>query len=165
MQTFAFPALGTKWSILIDHDAFPSVHHQAILEAVASFENRFSRFLPKSEVNQFRESPAGTYMVSKEFALLLTQADRLRVLTGGIYDPAVGGLLEHAGYDPTYRMQSDQEVERYQLPKWQLSGTELTLGGPVVFDLGGIGIFQSEHVARVFDELVAREEEIGRAHV
>lgn len=139
METFTFSALGTKWSILVDHDAFPEEHQKAILADVAVFENRFSRFILSSEVNQFREGGAGTYEVSELFAVLLTRADQLRELTGGIYDPGLGGLLEHAGYDPTYRLESDQKVETFTLPKWSLSGRKVTLDGPVVFDFGGIG--------------------------
>jgi FAD:protein FMN transferase len=140
METFTFSALGTKWTLLLDHDVFPEEHQRVIVEEVASFENRFSRFILTSEVNQFRDAvSSGTYEVSEEFAVLLTRADQLRQLTNGIYDPAIGGLLEHAGYDPTYRLESDQKVETFQLPKWSLSGRKVTLDGSVVFDLGGIG--------------------------
>lgn len=139
MNTFSFPALGTKWSLLVDHDVFPEEHRQAILGEVQTFEHRFSRFLPQSEVNQFREATAGTYEISDILALFLTRANLLRDLTGGVYDPAIGGLLEHAGYDPTYRLVSDNEVESFQLPRWSLIGKSLTIDGPVIFDLGGIG--------------------------
>ncbi len=140
METFSFSALGTEWTLLIDESVFPVNHQKAILEAVAVFENRFSRFLPKSEVNQFRDASAGTYQISREFALLLTRADRLRTLTGGVYNPAVGGLLERTGYNQKYRLQADdQAISEYQLPEWSLTGEILTLSGGVVFDFGGIG--------------------------
>lgn len=141
METFTFSALGTQWSILVDHDIFSEADKKAILDDVASFEDRFSRFRPASEVNQFREASAGTYVLSDEFVLLLASADRLRTLTGGIYDPAVGRLLEHAGYDQEYRMEPDAEAARYALPRWSLSPSEkmITIDGPVVFDFGGIG--------------------------
>jgi len=141
METFAFSALGTQWSILVDHDVFSETNKKAILDEVASFEGRFSRFRPESEVNQFREASAGTYAISDEFVSLLASADRLRTLTGGIYDPAVGGLLEHAGYDKEYRMEPDAEATCYALPRWSLAPSEktITIDGPVVFDFGGIG--------------------------
>lgn len=140
METFAFAALGTKWSLLVDHDALLAAHTKSLVEEVALFEERFSRFLPESEVNQFREAAAGTYTISGELALFLRRADRLRTLSNGVYDPAVGGLLERAGYDKNYRLTVDtQAVAGYQLPRWSLVGEELTLDGPVVFDLGGIG--------------------------
>lgn len=140
METFAFSALGTKWSIMVDGAPFLEKHQKAIQDEIAHFENRFSRFIATSEVNQFRGAEPGAYPLSETLALLLEAASTLRTLTGGVYDPAVGGLLEHAGYDPTYRMTAtDLAVEQYQLPQWSLVGRELTLGGSVVFDLGGIG--------------------------
>lgn len=139
METFSFSALGTEWSLLLDEATFPEAIKKHILEDVQDFERRFSRFLPNSEVNQFRESQAGTFDISEELALLLGEADKLRVLTGGVYDPAVGGLLEHAGYDSSYRLESDAEVADYRIPTWSLVGGMLTIDGAVVFDLGGIG--------------------------
>lgn len=139
MEAFTFSALGTKWSILVDHDTFPEEHQKAILEKVEAFEDRFSRFRMGSEVNQFRDGKSGTYEISEQFALFLNRAEELRGLTRGIYDPAIGGLLEHAGYDPSYRLQSDSGVESFRLPQWSLHGKNLTIDGPVVFDLGGIG--------------------------
>lgn len=139
METFAFSALGTKWSIGVDEEIFSGKAQRAILEAVTVFENRFSRFRMESEVNRFRDAQPGTYEISEQFAMLLTRANRLRTLTSGVYDPAVGGLLEHAGYDATYRLEADQKVETFRLPDWDLSGLKLTIDGPVVFDFGGIG--------------------------
>jgi FAD:protein FMN transferase len=140
METFSFSALGTAWNILIDESLFPEDHRHTVLEAVAVFEKRFSRFLPASEVNQFCDASAGTYQVSREFALLLMRADRLRTLTQGVYDPAVGGLLERAGYDRAYRLRPDDgAVADYRLPTWSLNDEQLTISGKIVFDLGGIG--------------------------
>lgn len=140
METFSFSALGTQWNILIDEASFPQDDQETIVEVVASFERRFSRFIPTSEVNQFRDADAGAYGISREFALLLTRAESLRSLTGGVYDPAVGGLLERTGYDRAYRLQSDENaIAEYQLPTWSLAHDQLTLSGNTVFDFGGIG--------------------------
>jgi thiamine biosynthesis lipoprotein len=139
METFAFSALGTQWSLLIDHEAFSEHDTQALLEMVAHFEKRFSRFIETSEVNQFRTASSGTYEISEELAQLLTRADMLRQLTGGHYDPAVGKLLEHAGYDPSYRFSEDTELKNFVFPEWSIEGRMLTVNGPTVFDLGGIG--------------------------
>jgi len=139
METFSFPALGTTWSIVLDHDYFSEIHRKALLETVVCFEEHFSRFLPESEVNQFRDRPAGVYEISPELALILAQADRLRRLTAGRYDPAIGGLLEASGYNPTYRFTAEKNAHEFRLPDWSLDGTLLTLSAPVIFDLGGIG--------------------------
>lgn len=139
METFSFSALGTEWTLLIDELTFSENHQKAIVEAVAVFEDRFSRFRLESEVNQFRTRVAGAYTVSEEFALLLRRAEQLRTLTQGRYDPAIGGILEHAGYDRHYRMEPDTDLEKYVLPVWNLSESEITIDGPIAFDFGGIG--------------------------
>lgn len=139
METFSFSALGTQWTLLADGEIFDEGTQKAILDEVARFENRFSRFRPQSEVNQFRTSTAGTYAISQEFAVLLRRGEILRTLTSGRYDPAVGGILEHAGYDQHYRMEPDDELAGYTLPAWTLSGNKVTVNGPVAFDFGGIG--------------------------
>jgi thiamine biosynthesis lipoprotein len=132
--------LGTQWSVLIDGKSFRDRAKRAILRYTEDFENRFSRFLPESEVNAFRESPAGDFTVSKEFSLLLAAADRLRVLTAGAYDPAVGSVLEAAGYGAqNNRLNPLERAGSPHIPLWSLAGETLTIDGPIAFDLGGIG--------------------------
>jgi thiamine biosynthesis lipoprotein len=137
MQSIDFQGLGTVWSVVIDASPLSDSLKSAIVGFARDFESRFSRFLPGSEVNAFRESAAGTYPISTEFARLLARAAELRILTGGVYDPAVGGVLESAGYGA----QSGVPLMQYgaTLPVWSVVGRELTLDGPIAFDLGGIG--------------------------
>ncbi len=137
MKTYGFPALGTQWTLLIDHDEFGTREEEAILTEVQTFENRFSRFIPASEVNRFREATPGAYEISERFSVMLSRALLLRELTGGVYDPAVGGLLERAGYGMA--PDASSSPADFVLPCWSLSGTTLTLDGPTAFDLGGIG--------------------------
>ncbi|MGB4942487.1 MAG: FAD:protein FMN transferase, partial [Candidatus Moraniibacteriota bacterium] len=137
MQTIDFQGLGTVWSIMIDSDLVPESLRQTIVDFARDFESRFSRFLPDSEVNAFREAVVGTYPLSSEFARLLRRAAELRTLTGGGYDPIVGGVLEGAGYGA----QSGVNPVPYGpvLPTWSIAGGDLTLDGPIAFDVGGIG--------------------------
>lgn len=139
MSDFSFKALGTQWQITIDGATLADADQCAIVAETAQFEKRFSRFIADSEVNAFRESSAGTYYISREYALLLQEAARLRTLTNGVYDPAAGGLLERAGYDATYRLEPADDVAQFVLPRWELAGQRLTIDGPAAFDLGGIG--------------------------
>lgn len=136
---FSFSALGTPWSILIDQDDFLDQDKKELLVFIERFENRFSRFIPESAANEYRNAKKGTYQVSDDFAELLQVSDTLRTLTRGVFDPTVAIFLEHAGYDPTYRFTPDSKVETFTLPKWSISGNTLHLEGPAVFDFGGIG--------------------------
>ncbi len=81
MKTYGFPALGTQWTLLIDHDQFGTREEEAILTEVQTFENRFSRFIPASEVNRFREATPGAYEISERFSVMLSRALLLRELT------------------------------------------------------------------------------------
>ncbi len=140
MQDFSFQGLGTEWSILVDAPVFSSREKQAVLDTVKRFEQRFSRFLWDSEVNAFRESDAGTYPLSEELFILLERAEKLRTLTAGAYDPAVGALLERAGYGYASKGSHEEgSVDDFVLPSWSLTGRELVIDGPTAFDFGGIG--------------------------
>lgn len=137
MASIDFQGLGTAWSVVIDAESVPVGLSERIIAYARDFESRFSRFLPGSEVNAFREAIAGEYSVSAEFARLLERAAVLRRLTSGKYDPVVGGILESAGYGG----QSGLAAIEYggTLPAWSIFEGQLTLDGPTAFDLGGIG--------------------------
>lgn len=139
MEAFSFSGLGTGWSVMIDGDVLRPEVKNDILDYTATFEKRFSRFLPQSEVNAFRESEAGEYTLSSDFLLLLETADRLRLLTDGKYDPAVATLLEDAGYGVQQGLSPLKKKEKNGIPHWSLLEDTLVLDGPIAFDLGGIG--------------------------
>jgi FAD:protein FMN transferase len=140
MQEIRFERIGTHWSISIDRNTHDPEIEPAILNWLGIFEAKFSRFKSTSEVNSFRESSAGEYRITEEFAHLLIRADELRTYTDGVYDPAVATLLEKAGYDAGYRLKADEAAVRsHKMPKWNVRGTTLSISGPTAFDLGGIG--------------------------
>lgn len=141
MTEFSFQALGTHWSIVIDGDSLKAEDQEQLLRQVEIFEKRFSRFIPTSEVNQFRVLEKGEYQVSPEFSEMLKGADTLRNLTDGVYDPAIGMLLEGSGYDQNYTLVPNVEkIKNFQLASWSVKGETLFLEeGQVCFDFGGIG--------------------------
>ncbi len=136
---FTFTGIGTSWCILVDDAELREEVRSHILDYMRVFNERFSRFLDDSEAYAFKTAAAGEYQVSEEFAVLLFRADELRALTHGLYDPAVGGLLEQAGYDAKYSMAPRSGVAEFVMPKWSIRGRTLLIDGPVVFDLGGMG--------------------------
>lgn len=139
MKDLTFTAIGTQWCISFDAEVPDERTKAALFKDIEDFEQRFSRFLADSEVNAFRHANAGTYRISEEFATLLERAEQVQELTCGVYDPAAGALLEAAGYDAKYSMTPGSGVETFELPEWSCEGQMLTLDGPAVFDLGGIG--------------------------
>lgn len=138
MEVLTFEALGTKWNITIDGQNLDVDTKCLVLQYVKDFEQRFSRFLPTSEVNQFREALAGGYKISLELRTILEHAEKLRALTHGGYNVAVGRMLELAGYDQNYSFEVKDGVKNVELSEWSIQGQELVIDGPVVFDLGGI---------------------------
>jgi len=144
MTVLTFQALGTEWSIDIDAElqvkALPKLE-KLLLTQTTSFEHQFSRFIEGSEVTQWRVAAAGTYSVSAQMVELLSIAEKLRGLTDGYFDPAVGGLLEVIGYDPSYSLIPDEaKIDSWKTPIWTLNTTQqtITVNGPIIFDLGGI---------------------------
>ncbi|MDO8576396.1 MAG: FAD:protein FMN transferase [bacterium] len=138
-ERFAFTGIGTSWCILVDGTELREDVRSHILDYVRVFNERFSRFLNDSEACAFKKATAGGYQISEEFAALLARADELRTLTHGLYDPAVGGLLDQAGYDAAYTMVPRPGVAEFVLPEWEIRGRTLSIDGPAVFDLGGMG--------------------------
>lgn len=138
MFSYTFQAFGTHWAILTDGSKLPDALKNEIYEKTIAFEKRFSRFQKGSEVLQFRNSPAGTYTISEDLLKLLIVHQELKDLTNGLFDPAVGELLEKAGYDENYSF-SPKNLEKYALPEWSISGKKIRISGPIVFDFGGIG--------------------------
>lgn len=148
MSTYHFQALGTAWSLTVDQAGFDfdSVERQNVINDVLkqtqSFEARFSRFKDGSEARQFIAAKPGSYPISPQMTALLKVADQLRQLTRGAYDPAVGGLMEAAGYTPDYTLQpNEQSVQAWHLPSWKVDTVKqrVTIDGPLLFDFGGMG--------------------------
>ena len=150
---FTFTGIGTSWCILIDGgDLSPDVQ-EAVLDYVRVFDTRFSRFINSSEANAYRSVEAGEYPISEEFATLLSRADEIRRLTEGLCDPAVGELLELAGYDALYSMVPQSNTGEFILPKWEVVGQTLTIDRPVVFDIGGMGKgYLIDKVAKILED-------------
>jgi len=153
MQQIGFSAFGTEWVIQVDHDQITSSLQEKVLLQTQAFELRFSRFIDTSEVTVFRDAQAGTYPVSVDLAVFLHQAQSLKNLTQGRFDPAVGKLLELAGYDQSYSLQPQPELETFTLPDWKIEDQNLTISGPVIFDTGGIGKgYWIDQVAQILKE-------------
>ncbi len=157
MHTIGFSGLGTAWSISIDaqDDRHLVPLQELILERTFQYEQQLSRFIASSEVSQFKNHRAGTYQVSPVLAELLQVSDQLRTETNGRFDPAMGGLLERAGYDAKYSLTPapEAELQAFKVPLWSIDGNRVTVDGPVVFDIGGVGKgYWIDQVAQIIKE-------------
>lgn len=140
VSTHAFEAIGTHWHITVEAtEAVPQETWQKVQDRITAFDQRFSRFILSSEANAWRTAESGSYAVSAEMAALLQFAADLRRATNGKFDPAVGGLLELAGYDPSYSFTEKSQLTDWKTPGWDISGNILTIDAPLVIDVGGYG--------------------------
>lgn len=62
-------------------------------------EQRWSRFLPDSEISQLNRSDGGPVVVSPETFAVVTAAVEAWRWSGGRFDPTIGRTMELAGYD------------------------------------------------------------------
>ena len=124
-------------------------------------ENRWSRFLPTSEVSRANADAGQATAVSPETRLLVAQALRAAELTHGWFDPLLLEPLTDAGYERSYELldtgdlgplvagvdRSGPMVSVVVRPPHESSATldvddgagTVTVGSGVGFDPGGIG--------------------------
>jgi thiamine biosynthesis lipoprotein len=115
----------------------------------ATFEHRFSRFLADSELSQLNANAGQPCHVSADMIALLSEAGRLHIKTGGVFDPAVLAALEAAGYDRTFEAvgcdasSSPARMINRVLPFSDIAidrrACTVRLPADVRIDLGGIG--------------------------
>jgi thiamine biosynthesis lipoprotein len=83
-----------------------------VASAFEEAEQRFSRFRPDSELSRLNRD-RGPTVVSPALLDALIAAHRHGIATGGLFDPAVGGALESAGYDRSFapgRLDRDHDL-------------------------------------------------------
>ena len=108
-------------------------------------EQRFSRFMPDSELCRMNAA-AGTWIeVSPEMAEVLELAYGLHAQTDGLFDPAILADLERAGYDRSFETLPEQRDPAPRGPRRtvrfgdiELERGRVRLPTGVRVDLGGI---------------------------
>jgi thiamine biosynthesis lipoprotein len=120
--------------------------HEAVLEWVAGFEARYSRFLPESIVGQINAGAGGGWMsIDAETEELFSLCQQMFAFTGGAFDPAALPLVRlwdwkrnppqvpaAADVDAARRVSGWNKVERRR------GAIKLPVAGMGI-DLGGIG--------------------------
>lgn len=134
-------------------DAHVVVHGDPLLAEVAraeisQLEQRWSRFLPDSEVSEVNRRAGSWVAVSPDTVELFDRAVLAHVVTGGRYDPTVLGDVVRAGYDRSFEQLAG--TVRAEDPSSALglgaggieidhAGSSVRLPDGVGFDPGGIG--------------------------
>lgn len=77
--------------------------------AVSRFGDRFSRFLPGSELSQLNSHAGSSVSVSPELYALLHVARGMWERTQGLVDPTIGYALIQAGYDRSFESLKDTQ--------------------------------------------------------
>jgi thiamine biosynthesis lipoprotein len=114
----------------------------AIVTARSMFDNaeeRFSRFLPSSELSAINRADGGSVSVSLEMAEVLGAAAELTERTDGLVDPGIGAALVDWGYVASFApdIRLDERPQRRSRPQWTIEGRTLTMTPDTRLDLGG----------------------------
>jgi thiamine biosynthesis lipoprotein len=126
------------------------------MRRIVQLEQRWSRFLPESDVSRLKRNAGQPIVVSPDTVLLIERSLAAWRLTGGAFDPTVLAAILHAGYDRTFEALADPRrtatpgqravVSRHRPGRLLLGCTDIEVDGPCVtlpagtgFDPGGIG--------------------------
>lgn len=103
-------------------------------------EQRFSRFMPTSELSQINRRAGSGVAVSTEMQRVLTAANDLRARTQGLVDIGVGRAVRDWGYETTFSEITDlAEQPTVDLHSgWRIDGNMVYLDEGTALDLGGV---------------------------
>jgi thiamine biosynthesis lipoprotein len=145
---FTFEALATKWwlqswdkSLGDNLNYVEDLFKQANIIA-NTFENQYSRFLPNSFITKLNTDRTLNNF-PKELFEIINFAENIREKSNGLFNVAVGGILENLGYDKDYSFRQKKELnssfDTYQSSFEILDPEQIKLKDGVKIDLGGIG--------------------------
>jgi thiamine biosynthesis lipoprotein len=137
----SFPSMGSDAHVIVQGG------HERLADEVKrrlfDLEQRWSRFLPDSEVSRLNDHAGEAITVSSETVLLVERAVEAWRITGGAFDPTVLGAVIRAGYDRTFEDVGATPPEPSDL---MIGCTDIEVDGETVrlppgtgFDAGGIG--------------------------
>lgn len=138
-----FPAMGSEAHVIVVGD--PALVETA-RRRIDELEQRWSRFLPDSEVSRLNASRGRPVQVSVDTFVLVRRAVEAWRATGGRFDPTVLGDMIRAGYDRTFQAVVVSPGAGVSTLHRNCGGIELdpatstvTLPPDAGFDPGGIG--------------------------
>lgn len=150
--------------IIIDSDNLKNISKKIELHA-KKFEQKFSRFVSTSELNQINHKKTEDIKVSKEMLELLTKAQKAFQQTEGIFDPTILILLNEIGYNQTFDSLQEKSLSiakikqnfrtRVLLNNLKINKNKQTISVPLDFkiDLGGIAKgYWVDQVKQILDQ-------------
>lgn len=141
-MTIEFEAIGTHWKILIEDkisDFQKSDIFNSVMNRIAVFDKNYSRFRSDSLVREMSKS-VGVFSLPDDGKLMFDLYERMYRLTDGAMTPLVGTLLEEAGYDAQYSLETKQ---MHIPPTWNVAIVyrfpTIEIKQPVLIDVGAAG--------------------------
>ncbi len=139
---FEFEAIGTHWQIDILQDIPEDVRlelQQAIHTRIEQFDKDYSRFRADSLVTTMSRQ-TGEYLLPPDAKAMIDLYRDLYEISGGMFTPLIGNVLEDAGYDPQYSLEAKPLTKP---PSWDEALVhafpKLTILKPVMLDFGAAG--------------------------
>lgn len=138
-----FEAIGTTWQIDIE-ESFSKEKELQLLEKIKNridvFDKDYSRFRSDSLVTKMSQE-VGVYDLPDDAKPMMDIYERLYKLTGGSLTPLIGRVMEDAGYDPQYSLETKGTLT--QPPAWneaiEYNFPKLSIKKPVMLDFGAAG--------------------------
>lgn len=119
---------------------------------VQNFENSFSRFIKKNELDNFNNFSEGKFAASELFVQLIRDSQSLHAETKGIFDPTIISSLEKIGYNKSFteivstngvptevQAISRDFSNRTKLSELRIDGNTVEKPVGLRIDFGGIG--------------------------
>lgn len=133
-------------TVLVEDDVAAATIFNALWEMIATFEQRFSRFLPDSELSIFNANAGTTQKVSEPFRALLITAKEMAEKTNGLYNPFILPALQRAGYKGSWptpdKFDKRMDYETRGVATWHdiiIGGETAQIPKNTALDFGGIG--------------------------
>lgn len=148
LDTLSFLSMGTQCSVSVAGASVPAVrsYFEALLEWVADFESRYSRFIPESLIGQINAAAGKEWVpIDLETEGILNLCDQLHFLTKGVFDPTALPLIRLWDWKarPPVVPTAEAIAAAKELVGWskvcRKPGTVFLPRAGMCIDLGGIG--------------------------
>lgn len=156
-MVFNGPTMGTRWSAIAycDRPVNQSALNQALASACARVDDQMSTWKPASDLMRLNRQPVGQWTdIPDELAYVLALGEAVRSRSGGLFDMAVYGEVQSAGFGSDIRLEG-QGIASAAEPSLELDVPNLRARrlASRAFDLSGIAKgFAVDLMARTMED-------------